>query len=788
MAPDTPENTTNPLPAPDPGEAPTHGVSASHHGFPATVGFVAPVRVAGFRLGRLLGSGGMGLVYEAEQESLRRPVAIKLMKPGLVVPELLARFESEGRLLARLDHENIASVIDAGVHRDERGLIIPYLVMELVQSGVTLRRYAAERAPTVAEKIEIVLGVCAAIAAAHARGIIHRDLKPSNILIVPAWAGSGQGPRVKLIDFGIAKMLEDAESGLTSTGAVVGTPEYMAPEQILPAAVDHRCDIHAIGVVLYELLCGHLPRPITDRSDRAQLRREICERDPTPLRQRDRSQSPDLETVTATCLRTNPDERYQRVEDLAADLRAFLRGEAITARAESATRQGTRTLGRVIARHRAIAAAAVGLAITLLGITVLSPAVFKWPGLNLAFHRALASVLPAASLASDLPDVRLIAITDDTDIEKAAAAANVGGVRAEQRPTWRPLYAETIRRLSSAGVRAIGVDILFRRPSEFDAPLEDALRAARAGGTPVVLAAPGWQLDPDGRPEIAPRLADAATWGPAIGGFVGPDTWALDLALSRLGAEPLPSFALQLSSLARAPDAELSFNIDRFIEVRFLRLGTQRRSSLRPPVLLRPSGNQTIDAPDDTIGLRQGDTVMQLIAPLDRNALAAASIPIERALAMSSDELRAAFAGQVVVIGNTAASGGDIHEAPGGGAMPGAWSHVSGVQRLLRGDSIETPVDTLRHGLLAACTALGAGLGFFVSSHSRRALGLVCLTLIPLLGSVLWLRWVGVLWNPLPAIGAAWLAALLGFALSHLARRATPSLTPPLAPTARGTP
>ncbi|MBY0111280.1 MAG: protein kinase [Phycisphaerales bacterium] len=785
MARETPDHTTNPVPAPDPGEASTHGPSGV--GGSAAVGFVAPVRIAGFRLGRLLGSGGMGLVYEAEQESLRRPVAIKLMKPGLVVPELLARFESEGRLLARLDHENIASVIDAGVHRDERGLIIPYLVMELISSGVTLRQYASERSLTVAEKIEIVLGVCAGIGAAHAKGIIHRDLKPSNILIVPAWAGSGQGPRVKLIDFGIAKMLEGAEAGLTSTGAVVGTPEYMSPEQILSARVDHRSDIHAIGAVLYELLCGRLPRRITERSNRAQLRREICECDATPLRQHDRSHAPDLETIAGTCLRSNPDERYQSVEELASDLRAFLRGEAITARAETGVQRGTRSLGRLISRQRGSAAAAVCAAATLVGITVLSPAVFHWTGAGMAFNRALAAVLPAASLASDLPDVRLVAIADSTDIEQAASIAGVTGVRADQRATWRPLYAETIRRLSGAGVRAIGVDILFRRPTDFDAPLEDALRGARVGGTPVVLAAPSWQLDADGRPEIAPRLANAAAWGPAIGGFVGPDTWSLDVAVSRAGAEPLASFALQLAALARAPDAELSFGIDRLIEVRFLRPGTQRRSSVRPPIYLRPSGNQSMDAPSEDVGLLAGDSVTQLIAPLDPRSLDAATLPIERVLAMSAGELRAAFAGQIVVIGNTAANGGDVHEAPGGGVMPGAWSHASGVQRLLRGDSIDSPVDSQRYALLGLCAAVGAAMGFFVSSHFRRAIGCVGLTLIPLLGSVLWLRSGGVLWNPIPAIGAGLLAALIGFALSRLARRAAPLVSPDLATTAQGT-
>jgi serine/threonine protein kinase len=195
-----------------------------------------------------LGRGGMGLVYRARQTRLDRIVAVKLMVPELATdPEFVSRFEREARALARLDHPGVVRVHDFG-----EGAGVCYLVMEYVE-GTNLRALMEEGLD--AEQAAVIIGqLCDALAYAHGRGVVHRDIKPENVLI------DRQG-RVKVADFGLAKLHQDmAAPRATGTRRVVGTPQYMAPEQIGdPRSVDHRADIFAIGVVFYEMLTGQLP-------------------------------------------------------------------------------------------------------------------------------------------------------------------------------------------------------------------------------------------------------------------------------------------------------------------------------------------------------------------------------------------------------------------------------------------------------------------------------------------------------------------------------------------------
>jgi serine/threonine protein kinase/CHASE2 domain-containing sensor protein len=747
----------------DPGDRPT---AAS----PGVVGTPTSVRIAGYRILALLGSGGMGLVYEAEQEALRRRVALKVMKPGLVRPDLLARFESEGRMLARLRHAGIAGVIDAGIHRDEHGLSVPYLVMELVEASTTLERYLREHRPAANEVVALVLLVCDAIAAAHDAGIVHRDLKPSNILVTPAWSGGRVG--VKLIDFGIAKVLGESLAGaidspVTATGVVIGTPEYMAPEQILGQPADHRVDIFAIGAVLFEMLTGRSPHEIRDRGDRESLRHAICERDATRVRSLAPGVPLDLDVIVAKCLRRDAADRYQSVPELAADLRAFAEGRPIAARPESMRERATRRTAELTARRPMLAALVVALASAMIGSLVLTPLVFRHTGASIVFNGAMASVAPATTLAGDLPDTRIIAITDTTDMQQVGAAAGIAEVSNEARASWRRVYADLVRRLTAAGVRGIGIDLLFRRASEHDQALSEALDAARRAGIPVVLAAPSWTPGDDGTPSLALDLAKRASSGPVTGGFTGPDTWALDLVLMRAGSEPTPSLSLRLAALARAPSAALSLADAGLLEVRFLR-DDARRAPLREPIYLRVSGEQSITEDDAALGLRSGDRVLQLLVPLDRARLLDATTPVERVMAMSPDAIRERFAGQIVLLGNASADGGDMQEPPGGEPMPGVWSHAAGVQRLLRDDAMQVPSERTMHGLIALLALTGAWFGL----ATRRVLWFAAaLTVLPFAGSVLSLRVGGLLWNPLAAIGAGLLALVVGWGLGKLASR-----------------
>ncbi|MFE9058616.1 serine/threonine-protein kinase [Streptomyces mutabilis] len=201
-----------------------------------------------YRVLNMLGSGGMGQVYEAEDEALKRRVAVKVIRPDFLAPDLQERFTREARLLARLAHPSIVAVHDMGVH--DR---MAYLVMELLD-GVDLRHLLlAEQGPLRPELVRAVAGgMCAGLAAAHAAGVLHRDVKPSNVHLT-------RTGRVVLQDFGIAHLMDMADTALTATGALIGTPRYLPPELVTGGASGPHSDMYALGVCMYEMLTGKPP-------------------------------------------------------------------------------------------------------------------------------------------------------------------------------------------------------------------------------------------------------------------------------------------------------------------------------------------------------------------------------------------------------------------------------------------------------------------------------------------------------------------------------------------------
>ena len=214
-------------------------------------------RLAGYTLIREIGRGGMGSVYLAERSdgAFKKQVAIKLLQPGRMGPAFAARFQQEREILASLDHPNIARLMDAGT--TEEGL--PYLVMELVE-GQPIQQWCDARKLDISERIALLRTVCAAVRHAHQRLVVHRDLKPSNILV------TADGT-VKLLDFGIAKLVEDKPAGqepATQTLAqIMMTPDYASPEQVMGGAITTLTDVYSLGVICYELLTGHRPYRLT---------------------------------------------------------------------------------------------------------------------------------------------------------------------------------------------------------------------------------------------------------------------------------------------------------------------------------------------------------------------------------------------------------------------------------------------------------------------------------------------------------------------------------------------
>jgi tetratricopeptide (TPR) repeat protein/predicted Ser/Thr protein kinase len=322
-------------------------------------------RLGPWRVLNEIGRGGMSVVYLAERadDAFRQRVALKVLDRAPRDREARARFEQERQILASLDHPNIARLLDGGV--DGRGL--PYIVMELVE-GQPIDRYCAQygngRGLTVDERLALFQVVARAVAHAHRRLVVHRDLKPSNILVTAAG-------EVKLLDFGIAKLLDPGAAGPwaappTRTALRVLTPEYAAPEQVRGEPVTTASDVYQLGLVLYEILTGQRAHGLTGDS-LTEMERVVCSGEPprpsrtattSSLRRRLEG---DLDAIVRMALRKEPDRRYASPADLAADLHRHRSGLPVTAREDSLIYRA----GKLVRRHRlaVVAAAAVMLSL-----------------------------------------------------------------------------------------------------------------------------------------------------------------------------------------------------------------------------------------------------------------------------------------------------------------------------------------------------------------------------------------------------------------------------------------
>ena len=328
----------------------------------------APTSFAHYRVLGPLGEGGMGVVFEAEQQRPRRRVALKVLRPGAVGARALRRFEYEAEVLGRLDHPGIARIHEAGTFESDSAPR-PFLAMERVE-GRPLDEHVRTENPDRGARLGLFLAVCDAVQHAHRRGVLHRDLKPSNVLVTP------EG-RPKILDFGIARPLEADRSASLATrpGQLVGTPAYMSPEQVSddPASLDTRTDVYSLGVVLYELLAGRPPLAL-DGVSLPEIARRVVEEEPPPLGALDRSLAGDLETIVAKALEKDRERRYAAVSDLAGDVRRFLADEPITARPPTMRYR----LSKFVRRNRALSVAGltavVALMVGLVGIALQSEA------------------------------------------------------------------------------------------------------------------------------------------------------------------------------------------------------------------------------------------------------------------------------------------------------------------------------------------------------------------------------------------------------------------------------
>lgn len=439
------------------------------------------ITIPGYRITGVLGEGAMGVVLEAEQQSPRRPVAIKVLRARN--PAVLARFTGEAEIMARLDHPGIARVYAAG---DADGA--PYLVMERV-SGVTLDAHVAP----VGERLALFAQVCDAIHHAHVKGVVHRDLKPSNIMV------RADG-RVAVLDFGIARVLDD-DGARTREGELIGTPVYMSPEQarMRPDEVDTRSDVYALGVILYELVSGTLPYDVRGRSLPAVVR-TICEDDPRPLGGERRG---DLDAIARRALAKEAGDRYPSAAALAEDVRRFLDGRSVSARTPGAAEQVWRYARRHPRVAGAAAAAIVATIATAVTITTL------WLDARAA-HRAAVQSRDALELRANeltVSRAQMALVRDPT-----AALADLATLTSRGVDRWQV-------DLIAAHARALGIATRVLRAQRAEtrwaersadgrvlvaASYDGAVRVWRGGDDPRVL----WRAD--GRAHVARMSPDGA--------------------------------------------------------------------------------------------------------------------------------------------------------------------------------------------------------------------------------------------------------------------------------------
>jgi serine/threonine-protein kinase len=287
-----------------------------------------------YRLEAKLGSGGMSTVYLAKDETLDRPVAVKLMHREMSEqPDQLERFRQEARSVAKISHPNVVSVIDAG---EDHGY--PYIVFEYVEGETLKQRIARIGALDIQEAIAYAIEIARGLSIAHARNLVHRDIKPQNVLI------DDEG-RAKLTDFGISRQLE--QDGMTATGRVLGTTDYVAPEQAMGRAVDPRSDIYSLGVVLYEMLVGQVP---FHADSQVGVAMKHVNEDLPDVQRRRPEVSAAVALVVERSTAKDPAERYQDVGEMIDDLETALEVEA--ARAGSTTGEATSILDAVPAPKR----------------------------------------------------------------------------------------------------------------------------------------------------------------------------------------------------------------------------------------------------------------------------------------------------------------------------------------------------------------------------------------------------------------------------------------------------
>lgn len=711
-------------------------------------------RVGPYLVTRYIQHGGMGEVWEAVQESPRRPVALKLMRGGLSDQGARRRFTDEAEIIARLRHPNIAHVYGAGYFEDpDTGQPEPYFAMLFVPGARSLTRYAFDEGLGSEARLRLFADVCDALAHAHAEGVVHRDLKPSNVLV-------GEDGRPYVIDFGIAQAAAHVlpRARRTESGQVIGTPAYLSPEQTLgdPGAVDHRADVYALGVILYELICGRHPLNLerfdTPETLQAVRRGDII--DPGTL-------VPDLDADLRGIMRWALARRREDRPPSAGALREeIVRYLECRPRADGHLTWAARGCSAAVAAARR---SPVGVRLWLLLAVVLImqfPVVMPWPGLSaiqLWFDAAIPRLAPRAGAGDGgLQSVRYVSYSPGDDLAALALAARVPVDHPGELTSWRLLHARALERLAQAGARVVVLTPNYVSDRHADA-LARSIRAAQDRGVPVWVRQPGdWR--PGGAPispaEFSPTLWRVVRTAPMVRGLGDGRVWS-ELALQPPDEDALPSIALgaycSLRQRTAVPEVEVIDGVNllrvRYREAAGASPGSRARvlstEEIRVSNVIRRAAGQS--GPEGLVAIQQ-----VFVPPV--GVLRAGTLTLSQVLTAPMAELRRHVAGRAVFLGDPWTLPPDQREAlatPDGDRISPEWVEPLVLEQMLSPDELirwPTFWEVIASMGLAGLIGCGAGLG--VRREWAVGVVVICAALLLMSGSLLVYRQTGMVYNP----------------------------------------